>query len=683
MTQHPLLSEQLEAALGGEAPEELQRLISEVGATYLRYEQDRANLEEDLERARELVARVVHRRPRSVFCVDADGVVAAAVGAPGEELGGSLGTPLAAWNEVLGAALAGEVGSEETVQVTRFSNGSAVVLDASGSGRRDELLRAALDSTADGLLLLDTEGRVSYCNQTFTEYWEASGSRDTHLATVSQQLARPEKLERVRRHFEQPRNADQVEQVELETCDGRFVELYVKPHTLDREVVGSVWSFRDVTQRKKSKDALTYFAYHDQLTSLPNRRMFLERLEQAIAHSRRIRTKLLVVFVDLDRFKQINDSLGHSVGDDYLTEVAKRLMSRTRTEDTVARLAGDEFALLINNVNSERAIYVVAEGILDVLREPFELEGHRLAINASIGLALFPEDAEDAEDLLARADGAMYDAKARGGNRYRLYQPDMHRQSLERLRIENDLRAAIESRKLLLHYQPQVSLANGAMTGVEALVRWPGTHGIRYPGEFLDIAEESGLIMPLGNLVLHEASRQSSRLASDIRGRIAVNVSARQLSDPSFVQNVTRTLAEYDVEPKRLEIELTESAIMEDPTGAAKMFGELKELGVQIAIDDFGIGYSSFSHLKDLPIDKLKIDRSFVQTCDSDRSNQAILRSLVAMAHHLDLEVVAEGVETEAQADFLRSCECDQAQGFYFGYPVPIEELIAPANDRG
>lgn len=679
MSLHSLLSEQLEADLGqhDSVPEELAGLLRSVDATYRQFEQHHLDLETELERARELVAAVARCRPGSVLFLDPDGTISAAVGSQGQELPNAVGRRLDGWDVRLAEAVER---AADRVHLTQFGNGSTVILDLEGAPR-DELLRAALESTADGLLLLDRNGEVSYYNETFAEFWSLGESPSDILAGVTRQLARPEKLERLRLLVAESDRDVVEDEVELETRDGRFVELFVKPHTLDSEVVGSVWSFRDVTQRRKSKDALTYFAYHDQLTSLPNRRMFLERLEQAIAQSRRVETKLLVAFVDLDRFKQINDSLGHSVGDDYLSEVAARLKSRTRTEDTVARLAGDEFALLINNVNSERAIYVVAEGILDVLREPLELEGHRLAVKASVGLALFPDDAEGAEELLARADGAMYDAKARGGNRFRLYQPDMHRQSLERLRIENDLRAAIEARKLLLHYQPQVSLIDGSVTGLEALVRWPGTDGLRYPGEFLDIAEESGLITPLGDLVLDEASRQSSQLRLGELGRIAVNVSARQLNDPAFVQNVTRTLAQYDVAPRRLEIELTESAIMQDPAAAARMFSELKELGVQIAIDDFGIGYSSFSHLKNLPIDRLKIDRSFVETCDSDPSNQAILRSLVAMAHHLDLEVVAEGVENEEQAEFLRSCQCDQAQGFHFGYPVPLEELFAPAND--
>ena len=730
MPRHQTLTSQIDAHIAdpGELPKRFRALLEDVDAVYRTLDEERQGLSGCIAEANSRMSRlesalqaVSEQHPDLVIRVDRDGLITSAASASNRTFGtlstqsagarlNELAPELAALasncppdsqadfectlsvtNDGTHAEAAPDVTAVVHVRTLTDAGQVLIVRDAADQDsthrqieRSNALLRAALESTADGILILDRHGNVTDFNDRFSQFWDLPESvlvTDRVLRMVREQLVRPATFTETLHALldAEPTTEARGEELErvFETKDGRFFELVAKPQLVAGEVVGSVWSFRNVTRRQQSEKALEFFAYHDQLTNLPNRRMFLDRLEQAIAQSHRLNTKLLVAFVDLDRFKQVNDSLGHRIGDEFLKEVAGRLLQRTRTEDTVARLAGDEFAILINNVNSQRAIPIVAEGIDRVLSEPVELDGHELKINASMGLALYPDDAKTPEDLLARADAAMYAAKANGGSGYRLFQSDMHRESLERLRLENELRAAIEAENLVVHYQPQVSLVDGEITGVEALVRWQRSGTLTYPGEFISIAEESGLIQPIGDWVLNEASTQTRRWSQISRPqfRVAVNISPLQLRNPSFVRNVGLALERSGLNPTNLEIELTESSIMQDPAGAIRMFKDLRTMGVQIAIDDFGTGYSSFSHLKQLPINKLKIDRSFVTHCEDDASNQAILRSLVAMAHNLGLQVIAEGVETKAEAEFLRDCKCDEAQGYFFGRPMSLESL--------
>jgi diguanylate cyclase (GGDEF)-like protein len=427
-------------------------------------------------------------------------------------------------------------------------------------------------------------------------------------------------------------------------------------------------------------------AYYDSLTGLPNRVLFLDRLSQTIEMARRYQRKAAVLFLDLDNFKRINDTLGHTFGDEILKTTAKRLRHCVRTSDvvthptpqgTAARLGGDEFTILLAEIVSMEEPAIVAQRILEQMAEPMRLASHEVIVTPSIGIAVFPDDGDNDETLLKNADLAMYFAKRSGSNSFQYYQAPMNVTALKRLKMENHLRQAIARGEFALHYQPQMDLETGAISGVEALLRWNNEElGNVSPVEFIPVAEESGLIVAIGTWVLRAACLQA-RAWRD-RGvplpRIGVNVSVRQFVQRNFPETVAQVLAETGLEPEVLEIEVTESLLMRDADGAAATLGKLKALGIQLAIDDFGTGYSSLSRLKEFPIDRLKIDRSFVRVVDTDLNDQAIASAVIAMAGSMNMRVVAEGVETSGQLDFLRAKHCDEIQGYFLSRPLPPEQ---------
>ena len=426
---------------------------------------------------------------------------------------------------------------------------------------------------------------------------------------------------------------------------------------------------RDVSERRRAEEQIEYQAYHDALTGLPNRLLFRDRLTVALAHAKRQRAPLTVMFLDLDRFKFVNDTLGHSLGDELLRDVAARLRSVVRDGDSIARMGGDEFTILLSDVEDDSAAAKFAQTLLDVVAQPVRVEGHELYVTTSIGIAMYPSDGDTAELLLKNADTAMYRAKELGRNSYQLCTPAMNDRAAERLSVENALRRAIDREELVLHFQPLVALESRLTTGMEALLRWnrPG-FGLVPPMSFIGIAEETRMIVPIGEWVLRRACRQARRWPGL---RMAVNLSPRQLQQSDLCAVVARALDESGLDPHLLELEITESTAMLNTDRTIATLEELHALGVRIALDDFGTGHSSLSYLRRFPIDRVKIDREFVQEIENSRSNRAIVSAIVSMAHGLDLEVTAEGVETEAQVEFLREQGCEEVQGYLFGRAEP------------
>ncbi len=429
-------------------------------------------------------------------------------------------------------------------------------------------------------------------------------------------------------------------------------------------------------------ERLTHQATHDPLTGLPNRFSFEQRLCAALERARDSGKVLAVLIFDLDRFKTINDTLGHQAGDALLKAVAERLGERTRQSDLLARLGGDEFALILEKLRSPEVATRVAQSLLAILAEPFVIGERELFVTASIGVSLYPEDGEDASTLLSNVDSAMYQAKAQGKNRFHSFLPGLNAEAARRLELETHLRRALERQELHLHYQPKVSLPDQRLVGFEALLRWRHADlGHVSPADFIPIAEESGLIVEIGRWVLQAACKQARCWQRSGRSvPVAVNVSALQFSRSDFVAAVKDALTESGLEPRLLELELTESTVMSDTELGAKRLAELRALGVRVALDDFGTGYCSMAYLRRLPFDTLKIDRSFIRDMLSEDQGGALVEAIVRLAHSLRLEVVAEGVESEAQLSLLQRFGCDTAQGFYFARPLPADEVRLAAR---
>jgi diguanylate cyclase (GGDEF)-like protein/PAS domain S-box-containing protein len=437
--------------------------------------------------------------------------------------------------------------------------------------------------------------------------------------------------------------------------------------------------------RMQAEEAVKFVAMHDALTGLPNRVMFHQRLSHALAQARRYERRLAVLFIDLDRFKIINDTLGHESGDALLREVAKRLSDNLRASDTVARLGGDEFVVLVEQAGETQDLAGVAQKLIAALTAGFPLHEEEYHVTASIGISAFPDDGDDVQTLLKNADIAMYRAKEQGRNAFRFYSAQMNVHSMERLALESNLRRAIERQELTLHYQPQVHMRRGHITGMEALVRWQHPDlGLVPPDQFIQIAEESGLIVPMGEWVLHTACEAQrawhSRGVVDVT--VAVNLSARQFVHGDLAKEVMRALERTGCPANCLELEITESMVMHSPERAVEVLNQLQEMGVSVAIDDFGIGYSSLAYLKRFPIDSLKIDRSFIMDIPGDKGDAAITQAVIAMAHSLELKVIAEGVETRQQFNFLRKHRCDEMQGYYFSAALPLDEAISLLQQR-
>ena len=460
----------------------------------------------------------------------------------------------------------------------------------------------------------------------------------------------------------------------------RSIDAVLKNLLDDPAVGGVVVNYRDVTTRKTLEEELRRQAFHDSLTGLANRALFADRLEHALSRTRRFGQPVAVLFIDLDDFKTVNDSLGHGEGDLLLVAVAERLQKPLRAVDTIARMGGDEFAVLLEDPADANAPVEVAERLLAALEPPFERGGKELFVHASVGIAVSTPKSLTPGDLLRNADVSMYTAKSNGKNRVEVFQPSMHAAALARLALKGDLERALEREEFALLYQPIIQLKSGQVTGVEALLRWHHPRrGVVGPTEFIPVAEETGLIIPLGRWVLTEACRQA--VAWDLEARkplrMSVNVSGRQIHQAGFADEVAQVLASTGFDPARLTLELTESVLMQDVEGTAATLGELKRLGVRLAIDDFGTGYSSLSYLRRFPIDELKIDRSFVATVNIGPDQSALVRSILKLGETLHLETVAEGIEEAGQLAELQGLGADLGQGFYFAKPLTSEAISA------
>jgi diguanylate cyclase (GGDEF)-like protein len=446
------------------------------------------------------------------------------------------------------------------------------------------------------------------------------------------------------------------------------------------DVLGLV---RDISERKRTEEQIRRLAYCDSLTGIPNRQAFLELLERELAHSRQAGKKFAVLFMDLDSFKRINDTLGHNVGDLLLQTVSERLRDTIRPSDVVshnhlARLGGDEFTILIPDLDRVEDALAVAQRVKDAMRRPFQLDGNEIFVTASIGISLYPKDGEDSESLLKYADTAMYHAKNCGKNNAKLYSSSLTMQIMSHVKLEVGLRKALQNNELYLLYQPQIDVPSSQIVGVEALVRWRHPeHGIIPPNDFIPLAEETGLIVPIGEWVLRTACTQAKAWQQTCRRaiRMAVNLSARQFKDENLTQIVLSALGDTGLEPRLLELELTEGTLMDDARATMAMLEQLRGIGVLLSIDDFGTGYSSMSYLKRFDVRALKIDKSFITGLPQDPENAAITRAIIAMAHGLKMIVVAEGVETDEQLTLLEQYGCDMAQGYFLGRPSPQESI--------
>jgi diguanylate cyclase (GGDEF)-like protein/PAS domain S-box-containing protein len=560
------------------------------------------------------------------------------------------------------------------------------VQDSEAALRASEAkFRTLADTVASAIFIFD-ERRLLYVNA-WTEAL-TGWPRETLLTMSFWDLVHPEDRPEVQRLVTARGAAEgspdrQEFRIQGRDSRVRWVDLTTALIAFEGRVATLGTAF-DVTDRKRVEEQIQYQAYHDALTGLPNRMLFLDRLQIALAHARRQGGQPAVLFLDLDDFKVINDTLGHATGDRLLQGVAERLIASVREDDTVARMGGDEFTLLLPNVGRVEDAARLAGKLLEAVAQPFQIDGQDLFVTTSVGVSLYPSDGEDAENLLKNADRAMYRAKEMGRNNYQLFAPALNVRAVNRLSLETRLRRALDREDFVLHYQPQVNLATRRIVGLEALIRWREDGRLLEPAEFIPVAEEARLILPLGQWILRAACQQARSWQNQglPEVRLAVNLSARQFQQQDLIRSVFFSVRDAGLPPRRLELEITESAAMLNVDRTIGMLHGLRDMGVRISMDDFGTGHSSLSYLKRFPIDAVKIDQSFVRDMTSDPSDAAIVKAIVAMAHSLGLNVVAEGVETLAQADFLRRTGCDEMQGFLVGRPLPADEITDALRAR-
>ena len=603
----------------------------------------------------------------------------------------ALGSPLQIDGEIIGVLMSvrqkvvHEYSAQEIMLMELFARESAMVMNSrmlqESRARAEQRYQKLNQLAPDAIFLLDADLLVQEANTAAASLLDLSGDlRGRKLADfLDNDLGELQRFaagaEDGTAHFE----------TTILRADGiRIpVEVHANRPMPDEPLIQAF--FRDISAIRKSREELYHMAHHDPLTQLPNRLLFLDRLGHALELARREGRKIAVLFLDLDRFKNVNDTLGHPTGDKLLQEVAKQIKNRVREEDTLGRLGGDEFVLLIEKLGDEREASMVAQKLLEAFVKPFTVEGHELYLSASIGISLFPMDGQNGATLVRNADTAMYRAKDQGRNNFQFYTQEMTASAIERVALETALRRALERGELLLHFQPQIDLKSGRLTGAEALVRWQHPEmGMVLPARFIHLAEESGLIRPIGEWVLFNACdqmRQWRGQGFDLP-RIAVNLSGHQLHKDGIVGLVQRVLSETKLEPDSLELEITESFIMRQAEDAIDMLSRLKEIGVQLAIDDFGTGYSSLSYLKRLPVHKLKIDQSFVHGIPHDINDSSIARAVIALGRSMQMTVIAEGVETEQQQAFLRAEGCNEGQGYLYGRPITSEEFFSSWRRR-
>lgn len=538
----------------------------------------------------------------------------------------------------------------------------------------EEKVRALYEAVPDLLLFLDLKGRFLECKpaKDFQTHIEPEHFLGKTIHEALPESVAEQAMSCLEKAVSAPGVASFEYQMTLPHGESNYESRFIRAS--EEQVLCIV---RDISESKRTQQQLHFLAHYDTLTGLPNRRLFNESLTKAQTFANRTSDTIAVMFIDLDRFKNINDTLGHGVGDKLLQQVGNRISVCIRESDTVARMGGDEFAVVLVNVREERDAAVVAEKIIEALRLPFTVDGHEVFVGASIGITFYRPGQDDKEVLLEKADVAMYHAKERGRNNYQFYSSEMDEVAYERLIMENHLRHALDREEFVLYYQPQIAVEGGRVTAVETLLRWRHPErGLVSPGEFIPLLEESGLIVPVGKWVLKTACQQG-RVWHDAGTpvRVAVNLSVRQFKHPELVTDVAEILAESGLSPELLELELTESMFMDSAAGDAGKLTQLKALGVSLAIDDFGSGASSLAYLKDFPVDTLKICQSFVLNLPHSNDDSAIASAVLGLAQAMNFTSIAEGVENDQQANFLRERRCDYFQGFLFSKPLPVEEL--------
>ncbi|QBR84211.1 EAL domain-containing protein [Legionella israelensis] len=553
------------------------------------------------------------------------------------------------------------------------------------------LLRSTIESSADGILVLDLNKKVIDYNSKFRNMWNIPKSM---LKTKNGELIIDYMLDNMvdpHPYLKQmgclEKKMDESDSQIIHFKNGKILESYSQPHQINGNIVGRVWSFRDITKQIHLEQKLEFQATHDTLTHLPNRVLLVDRIRQSIEFAKRHKKNFAVIFFDLDRFKLINDSLSHEAGDHLLCLIGKRLSDSIRKEDTIARLGGDEFVMIIPELDGEEKIINVANKILALFAKPFKIANREVTISPSIGISVFPSDGKTVNKLLKNADLAMYRAKERGGNQFQFYTPQLNQMNSKRFKLEAELHQAVKRNEFILFYQPQFNIDKQEMQSVEALIRWEHPEkGLLLPLDFIPIAEESGLIVLIGEWVIREVCRQLKewRKKGLTPVRIAINVATQQLKQENFATTVKNILDEYQIDPQYIELEITENVVITHME-IIEMINRLKEIGVKIVLDDFGTGNSSLNYLKRIQIDRLKIDRSFIQNISTSRSDEAIIEAIIAMAKSFNFKVLAEGVECQKQMSFLKYQRCDEVQGFLFGKPSPastIEKYIQQISDK-
>ena len=667
------------------------------------------------------MAALIEAMLHAVWLVDAKAlrIVAAnraageLLGLPASELVGKAVLELAAtpeelcfWGEVADGA-SDSIESETLVRrfdgttvpvnrrVSRVEPGAGLALYVVALHDRSEQLRsqreletaaaqlaATLESTADGILVTDLSGRIRNCNQRFAQMWGVppelllQRNDDALLEWMRRSVVDPAAYMRRLATLEETTMLQSSDVLQLHS--GKVIERVSLPQCSRGRPIGRVFSFRDITEKIEAGERIETLSYTDALTGLPNRRRLADRIKMSLALAQREQAQFALILLNLDRFKHINDTLGHAFGDSVLIDVAERLRGCLRQGDTVARLGGDEFVLLVNRAD-ETGAETGARRVLDALRRPFHQAGMSFTVTASVGIAMVPGDGATMDELMGRADAAMHEVKQAGRAGFRFHRSHVRRRgadSRSSMQLDHAMRQALTQGLFRLHYQPQVDLASGRVNGAEALIRWTDPDlGEVAPGEFIPVAEDSGFIVAIGDWVLHQAVAQAAdwhRRGLDLM--VSINVSALQFQQPGFVEGVAQALHDAGLPAPKLELELTESMLVHDAAETLLRLQALAQLGVQLAIDDFGTGYSSLGYLKRLPVHRLKIDRSFVAGLPADESDAGIVHAIVNMGRALHLQIIAEGVETEAQRRFLKRAGCDQFQGFLFA-----RALEAPA----